>query len=82
MEPGSGDLACGTQGKGRLPTIEEIIERMEDIFTEKDLTNESVLVTAGPTMEYIDPVRCITNRSSGEDGLCHCKDREEKGVRR
>jgi phosphopantothenoylcysteine decarboxylase / phosphopantothenate---cysteine ligase len=80
MEPGSGDLACGTQGKGRMPTIEEIIEKMEDIFTEKDLTEESILVTAGPTMEYIDPVRCITNKSSGKMGYAIARIAKRRGA--
>ena len=55
MEPASGDLACGWQGKGRLPGIEEIVERMEDILTIKDLAGEKVLVTAGPTAEPLTP---------------------------
>ncbi|MBA4417554.1 MAG: bifunctional phosphopantothenoylcysteine decarboxylase/phosphopantothenate--cysteine ligase CoaBC [Syntrophus sp. (in: bacteria)] len=80
MEPGSGDLACGTSGKGRLPTIEEIVERMEDIFTEKDLMNERILVTAGPTMEFVDPVRCITNRSSGKMGYAIAKIAKRRGA--
>ncbi len=80
MEPSSGDLACGTEGKGRLPTIEEILERMEDIFTYKDLTGQSILVTAGPTMEFIDPVRCITNRSSGKMGYAVAKMAKRRGA--
>jgi len=80
MEPASGDLACGTEGKGRLPAIEEILERMEDIFTSKDLTDETVLVTAGPTMEFIDPVRCITNRSSGKMGYAVAKMAKRRGA--
>ncbi|MBP6941584.1 MAG: bifunctional phosphopantothenoylcysteine decarboxylase/phosphopantothenate--cysteine ligase CoaBC [Syntrophorhabdaceae bacterium] len=80
MEPASGDLACGTEGKGRLPAIEEILERMEDIFTNKDLTEETVLVTAGPTMEFIDPVRCITNRSSGKMGYAVAKMAKRRGA--
>jgi len=80
MEPASGDLACGTEGKGRLPTIEEIIEEMEDIFTEKDLTDEKILVTAGPTTEFIDPVRCITNRSSGKMGYAIAKIARRRGA--
>jgi phosphopantothenoylcysteine decarboxylase/phosphopantothenate--cysteine ligase len=80
MEPASGDLACGTEGKGRLPAIEEILERMEDIFTEKDLAGERILVTAGPTMEFIDPVRCITNRSSGKMGYAVAKMAKRRGA--
>lgn len=80
MEPGSGDLACGTSGRGRLPTIEEILEKMEDIFTDKDLVNEKILVTAGPTIEFIDPVRCITNRSSGKMGYAVAKIARRRGA--
>jgi phosphopantothenoylcysteine decarboxylase / phosphopantothenate---cysteine ligase len=80
MEPASGDLACGTEGKGRLPSIEEIVERVEEIFTEKDLTLERILVTAGPTTEYIDPVRCITNRSSGKMGYAIAKMARRRGA--
>jgi phosphopantothenoylcysteine decarboxylase / phosphopantothenate---cysteine ligase len=80
MEPASGDLACGWQGKGRLPTVEDIVEKMEDIFTQKDLLNERVLVTAGPTTESIDPVRCITNRSSGKMGYAIAKIARRRGA--
>ncbi len=80
MEPASGDLACGWQGKGRLPALEDIVEKMEDIFTEKDLVDERVLVTAGPTMEFIDPVRCITNRSSGKMGYAIAKIARRRGA--
>jgi len=80
MEPASGDLACGTEGKGRLPGLEEIVERIEDIFTEKDLSSERIMVTAGPTTEYIDPVRCITNRSSGKMGYAIAKMARRRGA--
>lgn len=80
MEPSSGDLACGTSGKGRMPAIEDILERMEDIFTEKDLMDERIMVTAGPTTEYIDPVRCITNRSSGKMGYSLAKIAKRRGA--
>jgi phosphopantothenoylcysteine decarboxylase / phosphopantothenate---cysteine ligase len=80
MEPASGDLACGWQGKGRLPTIEDIVEKMEDIFTQKDLLNERILITAGPTTEFIDPVRCITNRSSGKMGYAIAKIARRRGA--
>jgi phosphopantothenoylcysteine decarboxylase/phosphopantothenate--cysteine ligase len=80
MEPGSGDLACGTSGKGRMPPVEEVLEKMEDIFTEKDLVNERIMVTAGPTTEYIDPVRCITNKSSGKMGYSIAKIAKRRGA--
>ncbi|OPY75401.1 MAG: Coenzyme A biosynthesis bifunctional protein CoaBC [Syntrophorhabdus sp. PtaU1.Bin153] len=80
MEPASGDLACGTSGKGRMPPVEEVVERMEDIFTEKDLVGERIMVTAGPTTEYIDPVRCITNKSSGKMGYSVAKIAKRRGA--
>ncbi len=80
MDPASGDLACGWQGKGRLPPIEDIVEKMEDIFTEKDCLDLRVLVTAGPTIESIDPVRCITNRSSGKMGYAVAKIARRRGA--
>ena len=80
MEPASGDLACGTEGKGRLPTIEEILEKIEDIFTDKDLAGEKILITAGPTVEFIDPVRCITNISSGKMGYAMAKIARRRGA--
>lgn len=80
MEPAVGDLACGSVGRGRLPPIPEIVEKMEDIFTEKDLSGERILVTAGPTIEFIDPVRCITNRSSGKMGYALAKIAKRRGA--
>jgi phosphopantothenoylcysteine decarboxylase/phosphopantothenate--cysteine ligase len=80
MEPASGDLACGWQGKGRLPPIEDIVEKMEDIFTAKDYLDQRVLVTAGPTIEFIDPARCITNRSSGKMGYAIAKIARRRGA--
>ena len=68
LEPGYGELACNTEGAGRLPDIPEIVEEMETILTAKDLTGENLLVTAGPTREPLDPVRFITNYSSGKMG--------------
>jgi phosphopantothenoylcysteine decarboxylase / phosphopantothenate---cysteine ligase len=80
MEPAAGDLACGTSGKGRLPEIPDIIETMEDVFTVKDLVGERIMITAGPTMEFIDPVRCITNRSSGKMGYALAKIARRRGA--
>lgn len=80
MEPALGDLACGWSGKGRMPEVEDILEKMEDIFTTKDLVNERILITAGPTTEFIDPVRCITNRSSGKMGYAIAKIARRRGA--
>jgi phosphopantothenoylcysteine decarboxylase/phosphopantothenate--cysteine ligase len=69
VEPGEGYLACGMIGPGRLAGQEEIVKAIQQIVQEKhDLAAETVLVTAGPTCEDIDPVRFLTNRSSGKMG--------------
>jgi phosphopantothenoylcysteine decarboxylase/phosphopantothenate--cysteine ligase len=68
MEPGEGPLACGAEGPGRLPAPEEIVEAARSLLSEKDLSGLKILVTAGPTNEPLDPVRYITNRSSGKMG--------------
>jgi len=68
MEPGEGELACHTDGPGRLPEPGEIVERARILLSEQDLSGLSIVVTAGATMEPIDPVRYISNRSSGKMG--------------
>src|SRR5258708_4313828 len=69
VEPGSGYLACGMTGPGRLAEPEAIVEALERVTRRsRDLEGETVLVTAGPTQEPLDPVRYITNRSSGKMG--------------
>lgn len=69
VEPSTGLLASGINGKGRLPEIEEMITYIESkFFRQLTLSGKTVLVTAGPTEEPIDPVRVITNRSSGKMG--------------
>ncbi len=68
LEPATGELACGTSGKGRLPEPVEICAEVEKIFAPKILSGKKILVTAGGTVEPIDPVRYIGNRSSGRMG--------------
>lgn len=68
MKAASGSLACKTEGPGRLPPLEDILEVIETIFSKKDLRGVRILVTAGPTQEALDPVRFITNHSSGKMG--------------
>jgi len=68
MEPSEGELACGTEGAGRLPEPVDILEQARMLLSEQDLSGLRILVTAGPTVEPIDPVRYITNRSSGKMG--------------
>lgn len=68
LEPEEGELACGWEGKGRLVDPTEIVEEIEIIFGKKDFSGETVLITAGPTRESIDPVRFLSNFSSGRMG--------------
>jgi Phosphopantothenate-cysteine ligase (EC 6.3.2.5)/Phosphopantothenoylcysteine decarboxylase (EC 4.1.1.36) len=68
LEPNEGNLACGTVGKGRLPEPIEICAAIKKIFAPKILSGKKILVTAGGTIEPIDPVRYIGNRSSGRMG--------------
>ncbi len=69
LDVGQGDQACGETGDGRMLEAEEILEDLKAFFTPKTLAGKSVLVTAGPTYEAIDPVRGITNLSSGKMGF-------------
>lgn len=69
IEPNEGFLACGYEGKGRLAEPEDIVEEVRSALTKKDLCNERIIVTAGPNAEPIDPVRFITNRSTGKMGF-------------
>jgi phosphopantothenoylcysteine decarboxylase/phosphopantothenate--cysteine ligase len=68
MDSGVGELACKTSGAGRLQEIPEIVEEIERLFTAQNLVGEKILITAGPTEEPLDPVRFITNLSSGKMG--------------
>ena len=74
IEPDSGRLACGTVGKGKLASEETLVKYIEAaLTTKKDLSGKRVLVTAGPTREAIDPVRYISNHSSGKMGYALAK---------
>ena len=74
IEPASGYLACGDTGAGKMPEPEILLEYiLREIAKAKDLTGRKVLVTAGPTQEAIDPVRYITNHSSGKMGYALAK---------
>lgn len=68
MESAEGELACKTNGRGRLPDVAEIVEEIETLLTSKDFKGKKILITAGPTEEPLDPVRFITNLSSGKMG--------------
>jgi phosphopantothenoylcysteine decarboxylase/phosphopantothenate--cysteine ligase len=69
IEPDEGELACGYEGKGRLPDPAAIVEELERMLSPHDLAAERILVTAGPTREAIDPVRFVSNHSSGKMGF-------------
>jgi phosphopantothenoylcysteine decarboxylase/phosphopantothenate--cysteine ligase len=68
LEPAAGELACGWEGAGRLPEPGRIVQEVKMLLAEHDLSGIRVLVTSGPTCEDIDPVRFITNRSTGKMG--------------
>jgi phosphopantothenoylcysteine decarboxylase/phosphopantothenate--cysteine ligase len=68
LEPGAGELACGAVGRGRLPEPETILEALAKLISPQNLAGRRILVTAGPTHEDLDPVRFLTNRSSGKMG--------------
>ncbi|MBI4621509.1 MAG: bifunctional phosphopantothenoylcysteine decarboxylase/phosphopantothenate--cysteine ligase CoaBC [Desulfobacterales bacterium] len=80
VEPASGGLACGTEGLGKLAEIDDIIEEMESVLSKKDLLGERVMVTAGPTTEFIDPIRFITNRSTGKMGYAVARVARRRGA--
>ena len=79
--PAAGDQACGEVGMGRMLEPEEIVEEIEAFFQPKLLVGKRVLVTAGPTEEPIDPVRAITNASSGKMGYAVARAAHEAGAR-
>lgn len=80
-ESGEGHLACGAVGKGRLPEPEELIELCIHLIShEKDMTGKRVLVTAGPTQESLDPVRYLTNHSSGKMGYAIARAAANRGA--
>lgn len=81
VEPATGYLACGTTGSGKMPEPEVLLSYiMKEIAFEKDLLGKKVLVTAGPTREKIDPVRFISNHSTGKMGYAIAKNAMERGA--
>lgn len=80
MCTGSGRLACGDVGEGKMAEPDEIIKEIEFLFTEKDLVGKKVLITSGPTMEPLDPVRYITNHSSGKMGYAIARNAHNRGA--
>lgn len=81
IEPASGRLACGTSGKGKLADIETIVDNiLYELYDKKDLVNKKVLVTAGPTRAAIDPVRFISNNSTGKMGYAIAEEARDRGA--
>lgn len=81
IEPASGRLACGAVGRGKLPEPEDLLEVcLHAVAHEKDMAGERVLVTAGPTQEALDPVRYLTNHSSGRMGYAIAKAAARRGA--
>ncbi|MCX8125641.1 MAG: bifunctional phosphopantothenoylcysteine decarboxylase/phosphopantothenate--cysteine ligase CoaBC [Dehalococcoidia bacterium] len=81
VEPTSGHLACGWTGKGRLPEVRDILGVVSQVLGRKgDLAGKMIVVTAGGTREAIDPVRCITNYSSGKMGYAIAEAARDRGA--
>jgi phosphopantothenoylcysteine decarboxylase / phosphopantothenate---cysteine ligase len=81
MDSGEGELACSTSGKGRLPDIPEILEEIKKLLAPKDFRGIKILITAGPTEEPLDPVRFITNLSSGKMGYALATAAHRRGAK-
>jgi len=80
MEPAEGFLACGYEGKGRLPDAEKIAEAIGGLLKNRDLGGEKLLISAGPSREPLDPVRYISNRSSGKMGYALARAAVRRGA--
>ena len=80
IEPDSGRLACGDLGMGKLASPERIVETIINVMVKKDLEGKKILITAGPTQEAIDPVRYITNHSSGKMGYAIAEEARNRGA--
>ncbi len=81
IEPAYGELACGWQGQGKLPDPQEIFNSAQSLLGSNDLAGKTVLVTAGPTREEIDPVRFLSNYSSGKMGYAIACAARNRGAR-
>ena len=80
IEPQSGFLASGLEGKGRMEEPEQIVRHLDYYFEEKDLSGKKIMITAGPTYEKIDPVRFIGNYSSGKMGIALAEQCARRGA--
>ncbi len=80
IDPEAGELACGYEGKGRLAEIPAVTEEIRSLLAPQDFAHETVLVTAGPTQEALDPVRFLGNHSSGKMGYALAKAARRRGA--
>ncbi|HYO74914.1 MAG TPA: bifunctional phosphopantothenoylcysteine decarboxylase/phosphopantothenate--cysteine ligase CoaBC [Thermoanaerobaculia bacterium] len=80
IEPVNGLLACGEEGAGKMPDVPVLVSIVKSLFAARDLAGKHVLVTAGPTREPIDPVRYISNRSSGKMGYAIAEAAQRRGA--
>ncbi|MFP7755476.1 bifunctional phosphopantothenoylcysteine decarboxylase/phosphopantothenate--cysteine ligase CoaBC [Thermodesulfobacteriota bacterium B35] len=80
IAPACGTLACGDKGAGRLPEWDLVRETLLALFTEQDLAGRRILITAGPTREPLDPVRYLSNRSSGRMGYALARTARRRGA--
>jgi phosphopantothenoylcysteine decarboxylase/phosphopantothenate--cysteine ligase len=80
VQPGEGELACGEEGAGRLADLSQIVDAVRDSLSRQDLQGIRVLVSAGPTREPIDPVRFISNRSTGRMGYALARRAADRGA--
>ncbi|MEJ2762371.1 MAG: bifunctional phosphopantothenoylcysteine decarboxylase/phosphopantothenate--cysteine ligase CoaBC, partial [Gammaproteobacteria bacterium] len=80
VDPQEGRLACGWEGKGRLPPVELLLEHLKRALSPQDLTGEHLLITAGPTREPFDPVRFVSNPSTGRMGFALARAARRRGA--
>ncbi|AZO95207.1 bifunctional phosphopantothenoylcysteine decarboxylase/phosphopantothenate--cysteine ligase CoaBC [Halocella sp. SP3-1] len=80
IDPDKGYLACGYQGEGRLPEPELLVDLITGRLSEKDFAGKKILVTAGPTREYLDPIRFLSNKSSGKMGYALARTAARRGA--
>ena len=80
IDPDEGELACGWLGRGRLTEVSQIVEEIEFLCSDKSLAGSRVIVTAGSTREHFDPIRFVSNRSSGKMGYAIAKNAQLRGA--
>ena len=80
LDPDEGPLACGTSGKGRMPEIDFLYEAVAHVLTPKTMSGKHVLITAGPTQEQLDPVRYLSNYSTGKMGFALARECARRGA--